>query len=166
MNAANHHLLADALTAAELMGVGAVRSLDLLRDIDGTIDALTHHTALLRAAERTFANVKKALSSGEAAKAIPEGDIIPVLEGLQDSLVKSFSEKTQKMGYAISDPRLSDEDGVVDAYSIFLDAVASLNRTTESLRWAILESNADAEESHAPVILSEPSDIDNYLDSL
>src|SRR5688500_19941070 len=34
MNSANHHHLAEALSAAELMGVGAVRTLDLLRDID------------------------------------------------------------------------------------------------------------------------------------
>lgn len=166
MNAANHHLLADALSAAELMGVGAVRSLDLLRDIDGTIDAITHHVELLRTAERAFVHVKKAITSGDASKAIPEDDIIPVLEDLQDSLVKSYAESKEKMECAIADSRLSDEDGVVDAYAILLDALISLNNTTETLRWAILESNADAEGSHTSNVLSDPSEIDSFLDSL
>lgn len=166
MNAANHHLLADALSAAELMGVGAVRSLDLLRHIDGTIDALTHLTELLRTTERAFVKVKATISAGEAAKAIPEEDLIPVLEDLQNGLVQSHAESKQKMECAIEDPLLSDEDGVVDAYAILLDALISLNSTTEGLRWAILESNADTESAHVSRVLSDPSEIDSFLDAL
>lgn len=166
MSAANHHLLAEALSTAELMSAGAVRSLDLLREIDTTIDALAHHTELLRTAERAFVRAKNAIFSGNHSKAIPEKDIIPVLESLQDSLMKAHSESKQKMSYALNDPRLSDDDGVADGYATLLDALVSLNHTTESLRWAILESNADAEGPHTPKLLSEPSEIDAFLDAL
>ncbi|WP_457265742.1 hypothetical protein [Pseudomonas sp. P5_C3] len=166
MNSANHHHLADALSAAELMGVGAVRSLDLLRDIDGTIEAISHHCQLLNAAERSFVAVKDSIASGEASKLIPEENVVPVLESLQDSLVKSYAESKAKMQCAINDPRLNDEDGVVDAYAGLLDALTSLNTMAEELRWSILESNADKESDHTPVILSEPADIDKFLDDL
>lgn len=166
MNSANHHHLAEALSAAELMGVGAVRTLDLLRDIDGTIEAISHHCQLLNAAASSFVAVKNSIASGEASKVIPEENVVPVLEKLQDSLVKSYEESKAKMHCAINDPRLSDEDGVVDAYSRLLDALASLNTLTEDLRWSILESNADKEVGHTPVVMSEPGDIDKFLDDL
>lgn len=166
MNPANHSLLTDALSAAELMGVGAVRSLDLLRDIDGTIDAVYHHAGLLNAAERAFASVKESISSGEVSNAIPEDDLIPVLESLQDGLVRSHTHFQSKMACARRDPRLSDDDGVVDAYAALLNSLAALNGATEALRWSILESNADNEAKHEPKIMSESKDIDAFLDDL
>lgn len=166
MNSANHHHLADALSAAELMGVGAVRTLDLLRDIDGTIEAISHHCQLITAAANSFVAVKEKIASGEASKLIPEENVVPVLESLQDSLVKSYEESKAKMQCAINDPRLSDEDGVVDAYARLLDALTSLNTMTEELRWSILESNADKETGHTPVVMSDPAAIDKFLDDL
>lgn len=166
MNSANHHHLADALSAAELMGVGAVRTLDLLRDIDGTIEAISHHCQLINAAANSFVAVKEKIASGEASKLIPEENVVPVLESLQDSLVKSYEESKAKMQCAINDPRLSDEDGVVDAYARLLDALTSLNTMTEELRWSILESNADKETGHTRVVMSEPAAIDKFLDDL
>ncbi|PKH12585.1 hypothetical protein BI292_06130 [Pseudomonas sp. 43NM1] len=166
MNSANHHLLADALSAAELMGAGAVRSLDLLRDIDGTIDAVSHHTKLFYTAQRAFATIQASIAAGDASKAIPEDDLIPVLEALQEKLVRSYSESKQKMECAKADPRLTDDDGVVDAYVALLDSLAALNSTTEGLRWSILESNADAETHHTSKVLSDSKDIDSFLESL
>ncbi|WP_143522854.1 hypothetical protein [Pseudomonas sp. 2822-15] len=166
MNSANNYLLTDALSAAELMGVGAVRSLDLLRDIDGTIDAVSHHARLFDAAEKVFSKIQASIASGDASKLIPEDDLIPVLESLQDKLVKSYSESKKKMACAVHDPRLTDDDGVVDAYEALLQSLESLNSTTEALRWSILESNADTEKGHTPKVLSESKDIDSFLDSL
>lgn len=166
MNAANHIILTDALSAAELMSVGAVRSLDLLRAIDGTIEALSHHTQLLQSAQRVFSELLKAISAESAPRAIREEELIPALEALQDALMKSFKDFSRKMDCAVQDPRLSDEDGVVDAYQILLDALTGLNTTAENLRWGILENNADIENDHAPVVLSNPGDIDSFLDNL
>jgi hypothetical protein len=92
--------------------------------------------------------------------------VIPVLEKLQDSLVKSYAESKEKMQCAIDDTRLSDEDGVVDAYANLLDELTSLNALTEDLRWSILESNADKEIAHTPVVMSDPDEIDKFLDNL
>lgn len=166
MNAANHIVLTDALSAAELMSVGAVRSLDLLRAIDGTIEALSHHTQLFQSAQRVFSEVLKAISAESAPRTIREEDLIPALEALQDALKRSFQDCSRKMDCAIRDPRLSDDDGVVDAYQILLDALSGLNTTAENLRWGILENNADVEKDHTPVVLSNPSDIDSFLDNL
>lgn len=166
MNSVNHFHLADALSAAELMGVGAVRSLDLLREIDGTIDAITHHCRLFNGAQAAFDTVARNILSGAATREIPEDDIIPVLEQLQDSLVTTYAESKAKMQCAIRDPRLRDDDGVVDAYRTLLQALDSLNSTTEKLRWSILESNADKEDKHEPCVMSDPKDISNFLDSL
>lgn len=166
MNSANHHHLADALFAAELMGVGAVRTLDLLRDIDGTIEAISHQCRLLNAAATAFLGVKESIASGEASKLIPEENVVPVLEKLQESLVKSYAESKAKMQCAINDTRLSDEDGVVDAYANLLKELTSLNALTEDLRWSILESNADKEIAHTPAVMSDPAEIDKFLDDL
>lgn len=166
MNAANLHLFTDALSAAELMGVGAVRSLDLLRDIDGTITALTHQADLLRAAERAFASVQESIAKGDATSVIPEENVVPVLEALQQNLCDSYPALQAKMKCALDDPRLNDDDGVADAYATLLEAVNSLNDAAERLRWAILESNADVEGDHSPVIMSDTAQINAYLDDL
>lgn len=166
MNPADHHLLTAALSAAELMGVGAVRSLDLLRDIDGTIEAVTHYTNLFETAEREFSKARVAVASGHAENQIPEEDIVPILESLQDKLGKAYPYYQAKMECAIDDPRLSDDDGVVDAFENLLQALDALNNTTEMLRWCILESNVDAEASFKPKILSNTKEIDSFLDSL
>lgn len=166
MNSTNHFHLADALSAAELMGVGAVRSLDLLRDIDGTIDAIAHHCRLFNGAQAAFDAVAKSILAGAAIREIREDEIIPVLEGLQDNLVKSHGESLEKMQCAIRDPRLRDDDGVVDAYRSLIESLASLNSAAERLRWSILESNADKEEPHEPRVMSSSEEIDSFLDSL
>ncbi|WP_046854975.1 hypothetical protein [Pseudomonas sp. CCOS 191] len=166
MNSGNHFHLADALSAAELVGVGAVRSLDLLRNIDGTIDAISHHCRLFSGAQAAFEAVAKDIWSGAAAKVISEVDIIPVLEQLQDSLAKGYADANEKMHCAMRDPRLRDDDGVVDSYRSLLESIEALNSTTESLRWSILESNADQEVGHDPVVLSRPDEINKFLDDL
>jgi len=166
MNPANHHPLAYALSTAELMGAGAVRSLDLLRVIDGTLDSLLHHTQLFETAEQAFTNITHAIQSGSSENVIPEAELIPVLEKLQNSLVASHADCTRKMKAAISDPRLCDEDGVADAYAALLQALDALNSATETLRWSVLESNAEAEKGHTPKVLSKPEEIDSFLDSL
>lgn len=166
MSAFNAQNFSEALFNAELIGVGAARSLDLLRNIDGAITALTHHTDLMVSTERSFARVADAIAACEIPSEIAEDTLVPVLETLQGSLVEAYRIYNLKMQSAISDPRLTDEDGVVDAFRRFLEAMRTLSETTERLRWCVLENNADAEGPHEPVVMSDPAKINDFLDSL
>lgn len=156
----------EALFNAELIGVGAARSLDLLRDIDGAITALTHHTDLMVSTARSFARVADTIAACDSPSEIAENTLVPVLEALQDSLVEAHHIFERKMQSAVSDPRLTDEDGVVDVFRRFLDSLRTLNETTERLRWCVLENNADVEGPHKPVVMSDPAKINDFLDSL
>lgn len=165
MNSVKHYLLTDALSATELMVVGTVRSLDLLGGVDGAIQA-KHYADLFNAAKREFTKARLVISSEKNAIPIPEDNLIPLLESLQDKLVKVFPTYQKKMNRAIDSRPSHGSYETVDTYERLLVSLATLNGIAESLRWSILESNANAESGHEPKILSKPEEIDSFLDSL
>lgn len=166
MSSFNSQAFVSVLYNTELIGAGAARSLELLRDIDGTISALSHHAELMGNAAASFEETAKKIANCSEATAIAEETLIPVLENLQDALKAAHLVMIRKRDAAIQDPRLNEDDGVVEAYERFLDAMCHLNETTEKLRWFVMENNADAEDSHTPEILSDNKAIDDFLDSL
>ncbi|MCJ0877906.1 hypothetical protein MRX33_10215 [Pseudomonas sp. JI-2] len=156
---------AEIIAFSELMSAGAARSLDLLKAIDGTIDSVTHHCQLLEVCEGALRKAIAAINEGLNTE-FDEEQIVPVLEGLQESLASALVSFERKRKAALLDPRLKGSDGVVDAYDCLISAALSLNEAAEELRWAILEHNADMEGPHEAVVLSDDDEIAAFLKAL
>lgn len=151
---------------SDFMRGETVSSLALLRDIDGTIEALIlvrrNMDALAEAAEQLCGRVNTELLEGKAL----ELDVVPSLEQSQDALHGMVEVMEYKLEAARCAPELNADDGVVDAYEQAINAVLILNSKVEKLRWAVLERGADSEGYHQAKVLRTDTDIDDFLDSL
>ncbi|WGK92559.1 hypothetical protein [Pseudomonas migulae] len=143
----------------------AVRSLDLLRVIDGTIEALVLMRRQMDAFNETIHSL---IAQVLVAKncAFTEDEIIPALEQSQDILAKIHADLEKRLNYAKSAPELRSDDGVDDAYAQAINSVLNYNAAIEKLRWSILEHNADMDGHHQATLLTTDKDIDDLFDSL
>lgn len=146
-----------------LRGASA-RSLDLLRTIDGTIDALVLTRREMDALSEMFEGRRQQVFELDAA--LCEKQTIPALEQSQESLLSLIAELESKHHAAVVAPELRNDDGVVDAYEEALTSARILIDKIEQMRWAILEHNADMEKNHTSVIVSDAKGISDFLDSL
>lgn len=140
------------------------RSLDLLRHIDGTIDALVMTRKEMDAQREAFEGILPKLS-GVPGK-LCEKETIPAFEAAQDSLRRLVRNLRPRLDAARRAPELRADDGVVEAYEEVIEAALALNSKIEEAKWAVLEHNADLETDTKPLIMSDPAEIDRYLDSL
>jgi len=151
---------------SNIMTFEAARSLDLLRVIDGTVEALVftrrNIEALSEACDKLLVRADTEALAGENL----ESEVIPSLEKVQDSLHLMCSVLSHKQAAAHEAPELEAEDGVADAYDQVIEAATTLNSKVENLRWVLLERGADAEGAHKPKIMRNTSDIDSFLDDL
>ncbi|TKD32592.1 hypothetical protein [Azotobacter chroococcum] len=146
-----------------LRGVTA-RSLDLLKAIDGAIEALVMTRKEMEALRDAFQGLHAKII--ELDVPICEKSTIGYLEQAQDSLTATYSLLLPGLEAARKAPELKHDDGVVEAYEETIESVTSLNETIELVRWSILEHNADLEGPHKPQIMRDASAIDDFLDSL
>lgn len=143
----------------------AVRSLDLLRAIDGTIESLVLLRRQMNAFSETVeSHIKSVLA--ETKVVFEEDAIIPTLEQSQDILRSIHDGLQGQLKSAKNSTQLHSDDGVDDAYAQAIEAVIGYNATIERLRWSILEHNADMEGEHRPHLLGSKADIDGFFDSL
>lgn len=143
----------------------AVRSLDLLRVIDGTIEALV----LMRRQMDAFNEaIHSLIAQVLVAKncVFTEDEIIPSLEQSQDILAKIYADLEKRLAYAKAAPELRSDDGVDDAYAQAINSVLNYNAAIEKLRWGILEHNADMDGHHEATLLTTDKDIDDLFDNL
>lgn len=140
------------------------RSLDLLRNIDGTIDALVMTRKVLDAQCEALSSRLTKLSSIPGV--LCEKETIPALEASQESLRRMAESLRPGLEAARRAPELRADDGVVEAYEELIAAVSGLNQEVEKFRWAIIEHNADMEGPHQAKVLSSPQEIAGFLDSL
>ena len=140
------------------------RSLDLLRNIDCTIDALVMTRKVLDAQREALAAVLAKLY--EVPGALCEKETIPALEASQVSLRRMAEGLRPMLESARRAPELRADDGVVEAYEELIAAVHALDEEVEKTRWGILEHNADMEGPHKAKVLSTPDEIAGFLDSL
>lgn len=149
-----------------IMTSEAARSLDLLRAIDGTVEALVftrrNIDAMSEACDKLLLRAKNEPLADERL----ESEVIPSLEKVQDSLRLMRLLLAHKQAAAHESPELESEDGVSDAYDQVIEAASTLNSKVETLRWVLLECGADAEGEHKPKIMRNPSEIDSFLDNL
>lgn len=151
---------------SEYLNCETARSLELLRQIDGTVEALVLLRRQMDALSEAFNSLLSRFNTNPPAEAIPEDVVVPTLEESQDSLRKMHGELERRKACAKADPDLKTDDGVVDAYEQAMDSVISLNLVIEQTRWALLEHNADSEGPHEPQLLQSDEEIDSFIRSL
>lgn len=151
---------------SNIMTFEAARSLDLLRVIDGTVEALVFTRRNIEAMSEACDKLLSRAESEPLTDEKLESEVIPSLEKVQDSLHLMRSVLGHKQAAAHKAPELESEDGVTDAYDQVIEAASTLNSKVETLRWVLLERGADAEGPHKPKIMRNTSDIDSFLDSL
>ena len=120
----------------------SARSLDLLRDIDATISSLNRLTAQLNSDLKFSEN---AINSIDSLDAIIDQDnnISSQLEKAQSSINSLYDVLISKREAGRNDDRLTDDDGIEDAYNEAIAAAADLHNSLNTLRWAIGEHDAD-----------------------
>lgn len=135
---------ANKIRALNSMAVTFVRqrNLELLNDIDETIDALSEKREAFDILANEFEEGVERIK--EAPGAIdPEGKICAMLEETRDQLGEIHRVWSAKCEVARNAPELHPEDGVVEAYCSAIDSVARLHNAFNAIAWAIGEHDAD-----------------------
>jgi|GEM_PF-6088139 len=124
----------------------ANRSLEVLRDIEETIDALD------RLAAKMLADVSYARKSIDHIDAISKRECIDAdgtldanLHAAQVAVQNLYEELKIKKVAAERAPELTDDDGVADAYYKVITISADLHNVIGLLREAIQENDIDCE---------------------
>lgn len=153
----------DIRAYGDFMSDGAARSLKLLQAIDSTVTAM----GTIAEQARSFTGIVREMAAGvpQLALPIPEEEIIPAYEALQDDLVKLHSEFRTRCARAEQATELRPDDGVCDAYRAAMAAIGGLHDALETFRWLILEHNADLDPAKGQV-MTDSAEIERYLAAL
>lgn len=96
---------------------------------------------------------------------IPEDDLIPKLESVENSLELASSWLHSAHKSAKADPALREEDGVIETYREALDALCDLHAEVQEYRWAVMHHNAFLEQPTGNVVASA-EEIKKFLAAL
>ena len=122
------------------------RDLDLLGAIEKTVEAIADETVKFQSldlmAEHFLSILQKADFTSEDALAQLEKVIPASLEILE----KYYNTQVAKRQSAIEDLRLTEEDGIVEAYDSLLHEICSLHNNLNSLCWVIGEHAAELDK--------------------
>jgi hypothetical protein len=164
-------MTAHALEAfqAELLSVGAkvssdaARSLQLLNAIEATCDWLAMQKGTIEAITTFVENVTPKLLASE--KVIDDEDRLePALLKAQDAAKSLYESLIAKRESARADVQLRPDDGVEDAFTQAISAVADLHNALNQARWQFLEHDADLDEVLEGTACS-PEDLKTLLHS-
>ena len=120
----------------------SARSLDLLRDIDATISSLNRLTAQLNSDLKFSENAIHSINDMDTV-IDQDNNISSQLEKAQSSINSLYDVLISQRESGRNDDRLTDDDGIEDAYNEAIVAAADLHNSLNTLRWAIGEHDAD-----------------------
>lgn len=125
----------------------AARDLELLRDIETTLDALDieleRASQLNQAAEKFIELVKKSASSTIG----DDTDLVALFDSARDTVGRAHKMFGERHQCALNAPELDDDDGIVEAYECLMSATATLHNNLNTLSWLIGEHEADLDET-------------------
>jgi len=140
------------------ISTAACRDLDLLKVIEGTLDAVDLRCNILRQMN-LFADefIKKFC---EQDLVLPEGDtdLPDLIDKARDAIGLAFERYSAKHLCAVVATELDEEDGVVEAYAMLLTEIAALHEKLNSLAWLVREQEADQDVA-MPGIYSDADDL-------
>jgi len=133
------------LTAFGRLAQGSARrDLRLLRAIQSTLDALDiverHLYQMNQDAEQFIQKLRVS-----APPKSDDMDMVNLFENARDSVGRMHEIFCAKHLAAVSDPALTDEDGVVESYARLSTEAAILHDRLNTLAWLIGEHEADQE---------------------
>jgi hypothetical protein len=141
----------------------SARSLELLRDIESTIEALQYDQRLCEPLCTLATTCSDRLRTSERVKELdPTGKIEATMLRAQGAAKALYDELIRRRQAARADHRVKDEDGLVDEFSRTISCVADLHNAINALRWALGEHDADLSPISGPAFES----VDDLLDHL
>lgn len=146
---------------------GATRSLKLLKDIEQTISSLCYdqryYGALTSITKDAATNIRKA---PQVKPLDPDGGIQEKLLLGQESAHKLYTQLIEKRKSALSDPQLTDEDGVAEEFTRTIEVVAKMHNAIDELRLALGEHDADLSTRKEGPILKSAEEIEKFLSAI
>jgi hypothetical protein len=143
----------------------SARSLDLLRDIESTIEALQYDQRLFQPLyELTTAWAEDIRTRGQGREIDPTGKIDATMLRAQHAARALYDEFIRRRDAARRDHRVTDDDGLVEEFTRTIACVADLHNAINSLRWALGEHDADLSPISGPAFDSV-DDLLGHLES-
>lgn len=146
---------------------GANRSLRLLKDIEETISSLCYdqryYAALTDITKDAADNIHKA---PRLKMLDPDGSIEEKLLCGQNVAHKLYTQLIERRKSAISDPQLTDEDGVAEEFTRTIGVVAKMHNAINELRLAVGEYDADLSPKKEGKVLKSAEEIEEFLSAI
>lgn len=132
-----------------IVRTAASRELDLLRDIEGTLDSLDIELEHIRSANQDADYFIKLLRDSQAMPDRTGGDVdlVSIFEAARDSVGKAYKHFSVKHMCAVSSDELVEDDGVVEAYAALLTGLSELHDKLNTLSWILREDEADHDQA-------------------
>lgn len=125
----------------------SVRDLALLRPSETTLDVLDVRCEQLRQVNTAADYFIKRLNCNEIVLSNNDVDLVSLFETCRDAVGDAYDRWSVKHLCAVNAPKLTDEDGIVEAYALLLADVASLHDKLNTLSWIIREREADQDKT-------------------
>lgn len=130
---ATHHSV--TLGSAASVQAFTARNLQLLQAIESTLTHLDSDTDLLNAVGRGFDEIfasLKARANGEMIDG--EGATCAALSNASDACSRMYANATKRHKAACADKRLQADDGVVEAFESYMEALRGLHDLIEEIK--------------------------------
>lgn len=163
--APSHRTLSD-IGEDVLAGVGR-RNLELLRKIEVTIDGLCYDQTFFGGIAQFARKLEEYLRAATLIKPIDEdGKGEESLLRAQAETKKYYDALIRRRESARRDPAVTEEDGLVDAFTSTIAVVAELHNAVNDLRWAVGEHDANFSPRAQDCIATSPEALAKHLDAL
>lgn len=134
-------------TVADRDLVESIRDLKVLRHIETTLDALDVRCEQLRQVNHAADHFIDFVSAADTFPSSAELNLVSLFESARDAVGDAYDRWSVKHLCAVNAPELTEEDGIVEGYSLLLMEVAALHDKLNTLAWIIREQEADQDKT-------------------
>ena len=164
MTASQARLAATGTRVSAIARSTATVSLDLLRAIDGTVDAMNGVAKVTTGLVVFLTSVTHEVSSAEVFESEyldADDQAIDTMERSAGELKDHLAQLVRRRATIDCDPKLHDHhcEALRDAYQAAIDGVAELIETLEKARSAVITHDLKAEPRGGPEVFATVSDL-------
>lgn len=153
-------------SSSSQMQAFASRTLSFLHLIESTVRSLeTDSDVISSLASDCRATLEKVVASSIDVPLDPEGRVCELLEQGSATAARIYADAIRRREFARNDKALTDDDGVVEAYSKFIAAVADFHNAVEDLRDTIATVDASLQSGTGQTFKSADDLIAHLLSS-
>lgn len=148
---------------AEVLAGAAARSLALLQAIELTVTSLASDTEVFNLFAKHASDLAKGLVETEHAELLDkDGATAAKFKAGAEAIARLHARAIRRRDAARKDGRLTDEDGVEDAFDAYIASLADFHNEVESLR-ELMENLDSLKEPALPEVFT---DVDALIASL